>query len=70
MIELARKDSDEIAVIERKDKNNKCEYKTNLNILIGGLKDKLIMIYLEESPRKRNKMYKILWKKFREVIFL
>lgn len=63
MIELARKDSDEIVAIERKDKNNKYEYKTNLNILVGSLKDKLIMMYLEESPRKRNKMYKDIMEK-------
>lgn len=58
MIELARNDSDEIVRIEREDKNIKYEYRTNLNILIGSLKDRLIMMFLEESPRKRNKIYK------------
>jgi hypothetical protein len=63
MIELARKDSDEIAKVERENKETKYEYRTNLNILIGSLKDKLIMMYLEESPRKRNKIYKEIMQK-------
>lgn len=63
MIELARKDSDEIAKVERENKEIKYEYRTNLNILIGSLKDKLIMMYLEESPRKRNKIYKEIMQK-------
>ncbi|MFT8315510.1 MAG: hypothetical protein ABF633_14860 [Clostridium sp.] len=43
-------------------KTNKYEYKTNLNILIGSLKDKLIIMLLESSPRKRNKIYKDIMK--------
>ncbi|MBV4427434.1 transposase [Clostridium tyrobutyricum] len=62
MIELARKDIDETVTIGRKNKNTKYEYKINLNILIGSLKDKLIMMFLEESPRKRNKIYKKVMK--------
>ncbi|MEA5009814.1 IS4 family transposase [Clostridium tyrobutyricum] len=62
MIELARKDIDETVTIGRKNKNTKYEYKINLNILIGSLKDKLIMMFLEESPRKRNKIYKEVMK--------
>lgn len=57
MIELARKDSDTIVKEERKEKKLKYEYRTNLNSLIGSLKDKLIMMFLEENPRKRNKIY-------------
>jgi hypothetical protein len=46
-----------------KDENNeekdlKNEYKTNLNMLVGSLKDKLILMMLEKSSRKRDKMYK------------
>lgn len=69
MIELARKDSDEIAKVERENKEIKYEYKTNLNILIGNLKDKLIMMYLEESPKKEIKFIKKSCKKFQEVAF-
>lgn len=57
MIELAREDSDEIIQEENEEKELKYEYKTNLNVLIGSLKDRLIMLFLEESPRKRNRMY-------------
>lgn len=57
MIELARKDSDEIIKQEQEEKELKYEYKTNSNILIGSLKDKFIMMLLEKSKRKRDKMY-------------
>lgn len=60
MIELARQESDEIIKEKNKDKNLKHEYKTNLNILVGSLKDKLIMMMLEKSSRKRDKMFKKL----------
>lgn len=58
MIELARQQSDEVIESQNKDKSLKHEYKTNLNILIGTLKDKFILMMLEESSRKRNKMFK------------
>ncbi len=62
MIELARQESDEIVKEKNKGKNLKHEYKTNLNILIGSLKDKLIMMMIEKSSRKRNKMFKSIMK--------
>lgn len=58
MIELARQESDEIIEANHKEKNLKHQYKTNLNILVGSLKDKLVMMMLEKSSRKRNKMFK------------
>ena len=58
MIELARKQSDEVIDNSNNDKCLKYEYKTNLNILIGSLKDKFILMLLEKSNRKRNKMFK------------
>lgn len=57
MISLARHQSDEIVKEEKDGKALKYEYKTNFNTLIGSLKDKLIMIYLEDSARKRSKMF-------------
>jgi hypothetical protein len=44
--------------IERKnrDKKIKHEYKANTNILIGKLKDSLVMALLQDNPRKRKKM--------------
>lgn len=47
---------------ESENKTNKYEYKTNLNILIGSLKDKLVMMLLKPSLRKRNKIYKDVMK--------
>ena len=58
MIALARKDSDDIIKEENETKELKYEYKTNTNIFIGSLKDKFILMLLETSKRKRNRMYK------------
>ena len=58
MIELARQESDEIINENNEEKDLKHEYKTNLNMLVGSLKDKLVLMMLEKSSRKRNKMYK------------
>ena len=58
MVELARQESDEIIENMNNDKCLKYEYKTNLNILIGSLKDKFILMMLEKSKRKRDKMFK------------
>lgn len=63
MVELARQESDEIIRENNKDKNLKHEYKTNLNILVGTLKDKLIMMMLEKNDRKRTKMFNNIMKK-------
>lgn len=58
MVELARQESDEIIENRNNDKSLKHDYKTNLNILIGTLKDKFILMVLEKSKRKRDKMFK------------
>ena len=44
--------------IEQKNRNKKFnhEYKANTNILIGKLKDSLVMALLQGNPRKRKKM--------------
>lgn len=39
-------------------KNLKHEYQTNTNMLIGKLKDNLVLALLEDNPRKREKMIK------------
>ena len=58
MVALAKKDANKIIDEENKDKNLKYEYKVNANILIGKLKDSLILMLLEKRPRKRSKMLK------------
>ena len=57
MIELARKQSDDVISTKNMNKELKHEYKTNLNVLIGTLKDKLIIMMLEESKSKRSRMF-------------
>lgn len=58
MAELARKQSDEIIKTRNEYKENKLEYKTNTNILIGTLKDEFILLLLEPNKRKRDKKFK------------
>lgn len=60
MIELARNQGDEELVSESNNKSNKYEHKLNLNILIGGLKDKFILMLLEPSKRRRTKIFKAI----------
>lgn len=56
MAALAKKDANIKIEAENSKKNLKYEYKVNTNILIGKLKDSLILMMLEERPRKRSKM--------------
>lgn len=55
MAELLRIQNDEC--LKESSKNLKYEYKTNTNILIGTLKDSLVLMLLENSPERRNKMF-------------
>ncbi len=57
MIELARQESDKIVKEKNKGKTLKYEHKTNLNVLIGILKDKLMIMIFEKNKRKRIKMF-------------
>ena len=60
MASLLKHESDSIIAKEQKGKDLKHEYKTNNNILIGALKDKLICLIIEPSSRRRKKLYKAL----------
>lgn len=53
MAAFAKLQADEDITKARKDKNLKYEYKANMNIAIGILKDRLILMVLEENPLKR-----------------
>jgi hypothetical protein len=62
MVSLAKMDANAIIAEENKDKNLKYEYKVNNNILIGKLKNSLVYMLLEKSPRKRSKILKKIMK--------
>lgn len=69
MVSLAKMDANAIINEENKDKNLKHEYKVNTNILIGKLKNSLVSMLLEKSPRKRSKILKKIMKEIsRNVI--
>jgi hypothetical protein len=58
MVALAKKDANISINKNNKGKELKYEYKVNTNILIGKMKNSLVLMLLEDRPRKRNKMFK------------
>lgn len=58
MVSLAKMDANAIIKEKNDEKNLKHEYKVNTNILIGKLKDVLVIMLLEKSPRRRSKILK------------
>lgn len=57
MAALAKHDANEAITERNKDKDLKYEYKVNTNILVGKLKDRLILMLLEPNPVKRTALY-------------
>lgn len=56
MASIAKNDANEKIAETNLNKNLKYEYKTNTNILIGKLKDSLVIMLLENEPSKRNEI--------------
>jgi len=56
MVALAKNEANEKIALNNQDKNLKYEYKVNTNILIGKLKDSLVLMLLEENSEKRSAM--------------
>ena len=57
MVALAKNEANEKIALNNEDKTLKYEYKINTNILIGTLKDSLVLMLLEDNPEKRNAMF-------------
>jgi len=53
LVSAIKAETDEIISDDLKDKNLKYEYKTNENILIGKLRNKLILIILNDNSKER-----------------
>lgn len=64
MASIAKAEANQKIVENNKGKNLKYEYKVNTNILIGKLKNSLVLMLLEENEKKRSKM---LTKIIREI---
>lgn len=56
MAALAKNEANEKVTLQNKDKNLKYDYKINMNILIGKLKDTMVLMLLEDDPDKRKAM--------------
>jgi len=56
MVALAKNEANEKIAQNIKDKNLKYEYKVNTNILIGKLKDSMVLMLLENNLEKRHAM--------------
>jgi IS4 transposase len=69
MVSLAKMDANAIIEENNDGKNLKHEYKVNTNILIGKLKNSLVIMLLEKSSRKRSKILnKIMQEISRNII--
>lgn len=56
MVALAKNEANERIAQNNEDKNLKYEYKVNSNILIGKLKDSMVLMLLEDNSEKRRAM--------------
>lgn len=63
MVALAKNEANEEIEDANQDKKLKYEYKVNTNILIGKLKDSLVLMLLEDDPEKRSAMFHAVMKK-------
>ena len=57
MVALAKNEANEKIAQNNEDKNLKYEYKVNTNILIGKMKDSLVLMLLADNSEKRNAMF-------------
>lgn len=62
MAALAKIQADEKIQAQNAGKSLKYEYQTNTNILIGKLKDRLVIMMLEPNEKKRTKIFKGIMK--------
>ena len=63
MVALAKNEANEKIAQNNEDKNLKHEYKVNTNILIGKMKDSMVLILLEDNSEKRNEMFQSIMQK-------
>ena len=63
MVALARNEANQTITQKSKDKNLKYEYQVNTSIVIGTLKDSLILMFLEDNPEKRLAMFQRMMQK-------
>jgi hypothetical protein len=57
MAALAKNEANEKIALNNENKTLKYEYKVNTNILIGKLKNSLVLMLIEDNPEKRNAMF-------------
>jgi hypothetical protein len=68
MIELVRAQKNDNIKEKNKLKGLKYEYKTNLSILTGVFKDKFVRMLLEDSPKKREKIFDSIMKQISKCV--
>ncbi|MBP7331203.1 MAG: IS4 family transposase [Firmicutes bacterium] len=57
MAALAKNEANERVALRNQGKNLKYDYRVNVNILIGKLKDSMVLMLLEDNPDKRTEMF-------------
>lgn len=68
MVSFAKKDANTVIIENTKRKNLKYDYKVNTNILVGKLKNTLILMIITTNPLKRSKMLKYIQKEIEKNI--
>lgn len=63
MAALVKNEANEIIAQNNEDKNLKYKYKVNTNILIGKLKDSMVIMLLEDDSEKRNELFQSIMQK-------
>ena len=63
MAALVKNEANEIIAHNNEDKNLKFEYKVNTNILIGNLKDSIVIMLLEDNSENRHEMFQSIMQK-------
>ena len=58
-----KNEANEIIAHNNEDKNLKFEYKVNTNILIGNLKDSIVIMLLEDNSENRHEMFQSIMQK-------
>ena len=56
MVALAKQDANKEIAVKNEGKNFKYDYKVNANILIGKLKDSMVLMLLEDNKEKRSRL--------------
>ena len=68
MVAIFKAEADQEIREQRKDKDNKYEYKANTNEIVGAFKDRFILACLEPSPSKSSRMIDRIFSEIKKAV--